>query len=313
MISGDTALAGHATRLLVCLILAVGAASDTSISTSFTPRGGAIVADRLPRLRGVNVLTGGDMAYVSVRLTREARLVVGHSSTPGGVTDGDKGRVAGVVVTRDPPDSDAPQVEYAAGRFAECSSPGCAARRFVGFQFPARRTPTLSPGDYRLYLLADGSPVRVVLRFRGLDGRARFAPSIDAYADLQTPLPRLSSIDPTTYSAGAEVRTFSSGVILAMMSLEGERHRRYAKGICSYTGPRPPQDVAYGPQCAALLGARHIGTYSDAERYSMVYLGLYSDNTVPPNTDGYRGVGMWAVTDGAIRRTAGQVLAIPFP
>lgn len=145
-----------------------------------TPRADAAV----PALAGTTVVTGSVTGRLTVDLRAPATVDLGLppvTDAPGASVSGD-GRLTGAVLVRRGAGRGVTWLW--ASRAGLCSRPGC--RPVHGGAFHAwgltrdrRLSATfaeLLAGRYDLYLLADGRPVTVTLRLRGVGGRATLRP-----------------------------------------------------------------------------------------------------------------------------------------
>lgn len=301
-------------RLLVTL-LAVGLPSS-SASLGGTP-------ERRVVLRGTNRILGSGIAGVGVRIPEGASVSFverpnrfkGPSSS---VSVSGRGRAIGLILI---PESSTDQASFfAAGRFARCSEPGCkASSDVVNFMFPGRfatgdgdRWQDLRGGDYNLYLLADGEPAEVTLKLRGLSGKQRLYPSQPAPIDFKTPETRISHLaGPSYFSAGSAFDGGRVGIAIGMLSVRSTSNPvPSAYGVCSYDGPRPPDQVAYGPHCFSLGLGGFVGGWQDDDEFDFVYLRLYDPGDLPESQDGMRGHGVWLQSPDPIDSVATQFLTI---
>lgn len=276
-------------------------------------------------LAGVNYVGGMTSGYVRVRVPRQASidLIVRPARKAGPSRDVDisgRGRFAGVMLTTDPPSQlGAGSVLLISGRFGKCRKGGCDPHgEFVNYQWPvyfpheAPQRLNIRAGNYRLYLFADGTPVKARLHLSGLRGGTRARMTHQAPVDIETPTEEVAFLDgPSYYSAGAVLESGSNGVALSMLSIEGEADPVDSSfGACAYTGPRPPTLLAYGPHCLALGMGGTFGFWNNDSSFSMVFLQDYNPNTFPDN-DGTRGQGVWTHSRNRFDEVYSHFVAIP--
>lgn len=279
----------------------------------------------------INVIEGTESGMVEVRVPREARfdltLAAYRKAGPNpGVEISGAGRAVGVALA---PPGDAGGVRFdsrsffLAGRFAECDRPGCDPEGVVNFQQPSvfrsaakgDETGTLSAGVYRLFLLADGRPVKVRLVLDGLKGMTRIAPSAPAPIDLKTPTVRFSYLDgPTYFAAGDTFEGGEHGVAISMLSVDAPPDLvDSAYGMCGFyrTTVNLPDAVAYGPHChATLAGASALGGWSrETERFDVVFYNGYASTGYPP-TDLTRGQGVWFASHTPVTKVTSHIFTL---
>ncbi|MGH2755357.1 MAG: hypothetical protein ACRDLB_13140 [Actinomycetota bacterium] len=274
-------------------------------------------------LGGTTVITGSTSAYVPVSIDRKASLsrTILPRSDSGPTKDisiaGD-GRLVGIVVVPDPPPDGLSTEDFViAGRFARCPEPGCApGDRAINFQFPGKyvkgRPVTLSPGQYRLYLLADGKPVRVVLRLHGLSGTKSLRPRLPAPADLRTPPKTLVSDSASPYfAAGDTYKAGLRGIFLTALWARSSPAQDFVYGFCHHANLSPlPPEVVYGPQCEALAaaggGVTAFGYFGDERGFNVTLLADYTESPAPESPDGTAGLGAWISATGPLDHTGSQ-------
>lgn len=175
------------------------------------------------------------------------------------------GRMVGVVLVEESDDVIERTVVWRTlSRF--CNAPACTTTEDE--QFPwlgaANLAPgtddtvgVVPPGDYILYVVADGAPVRVKLALDGLTGTRRL--HLEKPVDAGVMLPRVRTSEESTkmvYSFGEEVEfSGSSGIAIPMMRFRtGEAHLS-RREVCWHSGgPLVPDPLAYGPKCPGAAG-----------------------------------------------------------
>lgn len=228
------------------------------------------------------VITGRTPTAARVRMTEAATLDVkqdlGRESGPNtNVELIGKGRFIGVVITEDPPNPGALTVLL--GRFGRCQKRGCDPRNAimnVVYPFDSGTSLVLAPGDYRLYLITDGAPVRVTLNFdsRYLKGKTVIKPEAPLRMDLGS-IRQISPATPTNsyFAAGNSWELASPGLAVSALWLKGSSSAglNAAYGECSYSEEPPtPEPIAYSPQCQAgppAMGPAKIKETHEADGY----------------------------------------------
>lgn len=207
------------------------------------------------------------------------------------------------------------------GRWSRCDSEGsCLRPKSVNVVYPTgRKSITLPAGIYRLFLIADGEPVRIALDIRGLTGFTTIRPEEEAMVDIRTPKVRMS-LEPegqTLYTNGSHYIGSGAGLAMTMWSWESSAFRDTELHECVYVDNPPPEEVAYGPQCDALnvTGAGSDWRFSgfDGEKYDFTAASLWGfGGGVLPDVTGERGYGLWFRSVGKIDRTVSHGLFLSY-
>lgn len=309
------------TFLALCVVTAAGAVAPAPPVAAGPPS---------PiTLRKVNVVEGRESGAVEVRIPSEVEVdLILQTYRDAGPTrsvsiDGG-GRAVGLVLAPPPPVGEIlnSPTFFAAGRFGECGEPGCDPQgEVVNFQEPfvypggeGARSHTLAPGDYRLYLIADGAPVRIKLVLRGLKGRTRITPAAPAPVDLKTPTVHASYMGgPSYFMAGDTFDGGRRGIALSLLSLHGPVDPAYSSyGMCGFyrTTVNLPDEVAYGPHCHVTpAGGGAFGTWNDADRFDVVFLQGYGDSGFPPS-DLTRGHGVWFESHRPVSKVTSHIFTL---
>lgn len=141
-------------------------------------------------LCGVTTISGASPARMDVFFPVEASLE--HDFRPGeDINLEGKGRFVGFVLAEDVPERDGNALTV--GMLPEDLSENVYV--FLPDGPSQDRGPSVAvfpPGAYTLYLIADGSPAKVTLRFSELSGHVEFAPTTTAQVDLREPEPRIT-------------------------------------------------------------------------------------------------------------------------
>lgn len=305
--------------LAACLLPGVGDASATP-----APKPRTLALGR------VNMIAGSASGVVDVTVPREATFHLGvlpyrKRGPNASVEIEGAGRSVAVALVPRPPVPAALVGSgrfLISGRFGQCSERGCAPRDgVVNFQQPGTYAPgnddargTLAAGDYRLFLIADGEPVRVKLVLDGLDGRRRILPKAPAPVDLKTPTPHFAQLQgPSYFAAGDTFDGGERGIAVSMLSLRSAIDPVPSEyGMCGFyrTTVNLPDAVAYGPHChATLAGGGAFGPWSDTDRFDVVFLQGYGDAGFPP-TDLSRGHGVWFVSRNAVSDVTSHIFTL---
>lgn len=281
----------------------VGAASQASPASVPPPT---------PLLAGRNVILADTSSMMRVHLPRRVTLSTrtrdGRQSISRFFRASRTSGFVGVALVKITANRFDPSELFLIGRFAACTKADCEPRKAMPVLYPnGDRSITIEAGTYRLMVITTQRNTRAILRLPSLDGRSSFAPSAEANVDFQDPPVRLGSArDSQVYSSGAVFDSGRVGFALSMMSLRLDAsHHRYAHGICLYSGPAPPPDVAYGPHCGSASSSFHIGLVSDVHRYQFAMLTNYSGSSYLDDGDEQRSIGVWAAATSSFIKAAG--------
>ncbi|HEX2294156.1 MAG TPA: hypothetical protein VHN37_02480 [Actinomycetota bacterium] len=161
------------------------------------------------------------------------------------------GRVYGFLLKESPAQGDG---DLASVMFGRCTRPACPGRgepeQPFGFGIDRKMS-----GTWHLYVIADGRPVTVTIRLRGLSGRTFTRPSGEVESEIKTLTPRVVSAgDENVYSAGdfSEVGGGQAGFTSYAIWVRGARHAGTAAGDCvyhEYNPVTPPPEAAFVPGC----------------------------------------------------------------
>jgi hypothetical protein len=285
-------------------------------------------------LAGTTVISGSGATFARVRLLRDARVSnVMYPHRKRGPTEdvtieGD-GRAVGVLLVRDTPLEPTLGDERVllTGRFGTCDPPSCGAGHEVSnFQFPSKypgtkgpRQHVISAGDYRLYLIADSSPVRITLRLSGIPGHTSIVPSLPASLDFGAPTQNPGSgASPFYYSAGASYESGVRGIALSTLFASAKSDAAFEWGKCGYWGPKPPPpQVGYGPHCSALTLVSHLGpagrgTAANYQACRRTTLYDYDERQFPPKMGTERGLGGWISSTAAMTGVGFQAFFLDY-
>ncbi len=166
-----------------------------------------------------------------------------------------KGRLAGILLTRDDVDNDRRPTLWAI-KTTFCSKPNCEANAFHvamsrGSGFVEGDLGAIPPGDYNLYLIADDSPVRVVLRLHGLQGTVTLRPGERVHSEMDV-APRHIYLDgaKNLYSDGQVVEADGESLwVFGSYRIRGRASNGGKFSRCFYRGEPPPTPVGFAPGC----------------------------------------------------------------
>lgn len=254
-----------------------------------------------PTLAGTTVVTGSSTAGMRVRLTRSISLPLDRR---GQVRISGNGRTVGIVLTR--ADLAEPmRPTYAYVRFGFCTKPGCRAKEThdgpIGFNPGEGGRLRLTPGDYQLYVVADGSPVTATISLPGLPGTTRLRPGVRNRFGPRTPTVRSPAGSSNVYGAG-DMHEFGGfgGLSLQAIGLNTGPWVAGEVGDCVY-GTRPPvEQAAFQPRCPGGAGATVVdGVVTALTIHRQYYFNAYL-RVVP----GLLGHGAWFVAAGNVTEVA---------
>jgi hypothetical protein len=231
---------------------AVGFAAPTAAAGP-APR----VAAPVP-LAGTVVLSGSTSGYVPVALTTEMRLQ--HPfvrANRGSVKMTGGGRMSGFALVDDGLDGNM----LIGGRSQFTNKYTDEAGPFMLDVGPGRKSGpdgalVLQPGNYKLYLLTDGKPTTLTLRFKGRGGRTELRPTV---ATAQVVQGGPASINPGTglYTAGFDAATGPS-VHLSLAAFQTTVHTESVWSKCLFVG-KPAGPNPYLPGCPSTRLPPHTG------------------------------------------------------
>ena len=197
-------------------------------------------------LKGRTVLTGSRSKMIRVRLTKAVMIERLLAPNRADITVKGRGRFVGFALVQDTPKFDG--ISLIGGRLPKDSGLG-------NFYFSPRGLDNASgsgrlpAGAYRLYLLADGSPVEVTFDLKGLQGTTRFnSPATIADYEVATPGPRLVDGANNVYGSGADGTLSGPGLLFDFLWTRHDAHVNTQYQFCLYKGgERGPSP--YAPGC----------------------------------------------------------------
>lgn len=213
-----------------------------------------------PQLAARNVIKGSVSAVTRIEVPPGAAIKPPGSARV--ITRG-AGRFVGVFLVGVPYDP-LETFEFIGGVARYCGRPGCGSgpsdrishRNLFGEQTDEQGNVLIPPGAYDLYLLADGSPVTVTLKVKGLEGVQRFAPSAQVRYQVVNPPPVLFEENTRAFYSHGRTIEFGAGraaIALDILRFQGDFWASGQYGVCLYGGRPPgPPEVNYGPACMVL-------------------------------------------------------------
>ena len=264
--------------------------------------------------KGVNIFEASELRYVDFFVPKSAWIfkrdwTSGRDRWPYEIEGG--GRLAGFLLIEAPERKDyANRRMFFAFRPPTCWERGCDGRTGQIGSIGVGKSPDgwrLPAGNWRLYLIADGAPVRLKLRLTGLSGRARFYPEgrsraagIDA-----VPVQHDPGGTGNVYSAGSEgpVRAGSEGFGVLVMSTTGAAKAASSWGECVYQEEVPAGPLTWMPGCPT--GESLLRSYSGPSGGHEFGLARFVYD-IPA------GLGSWHVTAGTPTETNALAMWIPF-
>lgn len=212
-------------------------------------------AARVPALAGVTVVKGSSPAGMRVRIPRP--VTIDRKNGVGIVGDG---RLVALVITRENV-SQSSRESFEAIRFGYCDGAGCSPEKTSKQYLYSRGGSggdthgkiTLTPGEYLLYLVADGAPAKVTVRLQGLAGTKVLRPRTPARSGFAVPTADNSTTSPgdDAFWWGEEIDIEGdAGYVLAILRMDVDNWVDLHYGDCAYlTNAPPPRPLAYSPPC----------------------------------------------------------------
>lgn len=182
-------------------------------------------------------------------------------------------------------------------------------------------TGTLPAGTYRLYVVADGAPVRATMKLRGLSGGTRtLQPGAPARAAVVEARPTIAEpgSGPLVYAAGSTRSVPAGGGmnVTVVWKDHPAKPAPSATGVCQYVGVEPPASgttPAYhwpcqggGPDLTGGLPAEPMPTPAGPGRYVSLF---HTSFLLPENSYGFGG---FSDTPGPVTSAHVQQLWLDF-
>lgn len=252
-------------------------------------------------LCGLTIIRASTSQVIRVTLTEQvdtSKPGINPLGADGAFEVEGEGPFTGVVLTEDLPARDGRLV--IAGRAFRKPQPVNVFSTMGGARHPNFEG-TLPPGQYRLYILASGSPVTVKLKFPELPGRIELTPTTPNRFDVRSLQPRIwEEGERYLYSAGADGELHTNGLLFQSIWFKTSNHIAGDHGTCYYDGPAP-EPYPYTPACGGSYGGPHVSVPPGSEGYPggrSLYRGY------PPGTYGQ---GAWYVSASEVQEVGAVV------
>lgn len=200
----------------------------------YIPAGGSASARVEPTapvsLAGVTVIRGEGPASMLVRVPKpvdtRSKNTSGYDRRPPVMLFGD-GRIVGFVLTAVEPDKSGYAPSYAGWRAGRCLTRACDEPRDGMAMLSVvsnLEDGVLPTGTYRLYLIADGAPVKVRLELDGLEGQRSLRPQERVVTNIKTVEPVVLDTEPgdAVYWAAASTKLKGAGFPIFTLWVEGD-------------------------------------------------------------------------------------------
>ena len=171
----------------------------------------------------------------------------------------------------------------------------------------------LAGGLYRVYVLAEGTPVTVSVTFPGLGGSVDVSPTHGVKLNAGVPDPALEPSGSSAYGAGLTgtlgTPSMQFGVVGEWVAASADN----AVGVCFYDGDPGDPRFAYQPGCfgGPTSNADSIDSVGN-EIAPLPGQGLENVSISYPYFAGTMGTGGWAVAAGVASKDAVDVLELAF-
>jgi hypothetical protein len=203
-----------------------------------------------PAAAGTTVIEGDRTGFAFVRLPQPVEVPMSEDEWGLGVELSGSGRFYGFALREESPSRDERVMVYG----THGDGDGFQMDRAFPEGPPApgdeeKGVFTLPAGLYRLYVFADGAPVRAEIGFPGLDGTATFAPEVPVPHVLMD-LPRVNSAGPVLYTFAGASTLRTEGLAAVRMHVQSDSQVTEYETLCMY-GPGDEYDetTAFGPGC----------------------------------------------------------------
>lgn len=230
----------------------------------------------------VNIISADDGGVVDVHIPAAADLAFPLLSRNPDLQVQGSGRFAGIVLTREPAFERDTLVGAIIRRCAKraCKGRGIPLTNPMNMKVGSRIQ--LSPGDYKLYVITDGAPIKVRLVLHGLKGERSVAVQrrID-YSIGEMAVHVRGPERAPLYVAGEAVDLDRPAFVLDALWLAGTPSGFTDLGTCLYEGvPSTPEPVAYSTLCEE-LGARERSSTRITGSIGFEELYLLFDSPLP--------------------------------
>lgn len=257
--SAPGACRGHGTARLVAALATVVALTASTAPAGAAP--GQVMA------RGRMTISGARSGVASFTLPRAVPFRITSTFTAPEITVEGRGRFAGIAIAQEGATFESGAILWAI-RYNGCWSAGCRTptdeRAFPYVMAGSLhtmdkatgdggRTSVLPAGRYKAYLVSDGAPVAVTVRFAGLAGSVALVPSRPARTTFATAVSSVAgapSAAQVMYSAGARAEvSAAAGLVVTSMEARSVVHARTVSGQCYYQGDTEPPNGLHVPGC----------------------------------------------------------------
>jgi hypothetical protein len=195
-------------------------------------------------------VTSAEAGFALLRLDQPTRLFDGFEAKIEG-----NGRIVGYVMIKQDRTPMASRPSVYAFRYRRCNAIACEGPSREGttwghdLEGPVS-DPVIPAGMYRVYVLTDGAPARVIFTIDTASGRAAVQTTHTTELQIGKIDMRVSENNTgAIYSAG-EGRPFKGqGIAIMSTWLEGDSIATGAQGDCMYFESPPPPEIAYAPGC----------------------------------------------------------------
>ncbi|MBA2726232.1 MAG: hypothetical protein H0U53_09600 [Actinobacteria bacterium] len=266
--------------------------------------GDAPAATPLPAIAGETIITGTSSGYIDVRVPKPVSLDTSFDESNSLEVQGRRGALSGFAMIALNEEGDLAEISGCPGPTNGLMGgqlwQGAEVVDFVmglnrwnldAVQCYEERT-TLQAGSYRLYLLANGSPTTVTIRFRGLTGKRVLRPTTTTRFVQERPRPVVDGTN--LYSNGALYDSDRHRLSFHALMLITDPHLAGEFNFCYYDDP-PQREIAFAPGCPLALAREGVNDrfYNLGKDRKL----LLSNGPVGP---GSFGQGVWFTTQSVV-------------
>lgn len=230
------------------LLLVLSLALPISVLPWVRPAQGVPAPNRTP-LKGVNVIKASRPGVIDVHVPRTVTWDPFRVNERGAdVRLSGRGRYVGALITKRQGRFTDPIALIS--RFGGCMGRGCAPTNDAVWDFDGGGK--LEPGDYQVYVITDGSSVRITLRVNELSGRSVLRPDRPVETKVKSPQPIFHHGQSHYFSSGVTLRqerqAFYNSIVWARTRPLGAE-----TSWCGYPGKQPRErSEAFTPQYCAM-------------------------------------------------------------
>ncbi|MDQ3915313.1 MAG: hypothetical protein M3323_08300 [Actinomycetota bacterium] len=264
--------------------LAVAAVAASLVTALLPTHAGAAKPRQTgPVVLGADNVISGTTGYTAVTIPKGAHFPAKTGENPYFRISG-RGRFVGALLVQAGNGLLRDGVSLFVGRYSFCDAPACdpVEPTQVLITRGTDREGTLPPGDYRLYLITDGAPASVAMRFDGLTGKTKIVPDVRLDAEVTEPATNIAAPGNLAHSY-ARSYDFKGvkGFTFKVLSIKGDAWAAGRYGDCIYgSDPLLPAPVGYiAPECPGGLG---IWTLDATVRPSRFRIDNYSQTIYDP-------------------------------